>query len=99
MSPKTNQQFALINEFLEKLPNIKPQPIEKNVEVKDISENSVVPHEDFMTETFAKILIKQGSYDKAIEIYQKLILKFPEKNTYFASQIEEIKKLKNNPNQ
>ncbi|MGC8802395.1 MAG: hypothetical protein ACP5PS_01280, partial [Bacteroidales bacterium] len=94
---KTSQQFALIDEFLEKLPHIKPQPVVEAAPATDISENSVEVHDDFMTETFARILVKQGSYDRAIEIYRKLILKFPEKNTYFASQIEEIEKLKNNP--
>lgn len=94
---KTSQQFALIDEFLEKLPHIKPQPVPESVPVMDISQNSVEVHDDFMTETFARILVKQGSYDRAIEIYRKLILKFPEKNTYFASQIDEIEKLKNNP--
>ncbi|HOK51102.1 MAG TPA: hypothetical protein PLD12_12215 [Bacteroidales bacterium] len=94
---KTNMQFSLIDEFLEKLPHIKPQPVPETAPVTDISQNSVEVHDDFMTETFARILVKQGSYDRAIEIYRKLILKFPEKNTYFASQIEEIEKLKNNP--
>ncbi|MCX7986993.1 MAG: hypothetical protein N2662_08645 [Bacteroidales bacterium] len=94
---KATEQFAIIDEFLEKLPHIKPQPIENTTPVTDISANSVDEHDDFMTETFARILVKQGSYDKAIEIYRKLILKFPEKNTYFASQIEEIEKLRNNP--
>jgi len=96
-APKTSQQFALIDEFLEKLPHIKPQPVPESVPAVDISQNSVEVHDDFMTETFARILVKQGSYDRAIEIYRKLILKFPEKNTYFAGQIEEIEKLKNNP--
>lgn len=94
---KASQQFAIIDEFLEKLPHIKPQPVADATPATDISENSVEVHDDFMTETFARILVKQGSYDRAIEIYRKLILKFPEKNTYFASQIEEIEKLKNNP--
>ncbi len=51
---------------------------------------------DFMTETLAKIYIKQGHYDKAIESYRKLSLKYPKKNSYFASQIENIKKIQLN---
>lgn len=50
----------------------------------------------FITETLAEIYIKQGYYDKAIESYHKLSLKYPKKNTYFASQIEKVKKLKIN---
>ena len=37
--------------------------------------------------------MKQGLYNEALQSYQKLILKFPEKNSYFAGQIENIKKL------
>jgi tetratricopeptide (TPR) repeat protein len=96
-STKASNQFDLIDKFLEELPHIKPKPLEKTATVhNDISEASIEAHDDFMTETFAKILIKQGNFEKAIEIYKKLILKFPEKNTYFVSQIKEIEKLINN---
>lgn len=53
------------------------------------------PSGDFVTETLARIYAKQGFYKDAIHAYEKLSLKFPEKNIYFASQIEEIKKLTN----
>lgn len=50
---------------------------------------------DFVTETLAKIYTRQGMYKQAILAYEKLSLKYPEKNIYFAGQIEEVKKLMN----
>lgn len=47
---------------------------------------------DFCTETIAKIYLEQDYKDKAIEIYSKLILRYPEKNAYFAALIDEINK-------
>ena len=41
----------------------------------------------------AQLLKTQGKYERAIDMYQKLISKNPEKSTFFASQIELIKDL------
>ncbi|MBI9060753.1 MAG: hypothetical protein JEZ14_02115 [Marinilabiliaceae bacterium] len=49
--------------------------------------------DDLMSETLASIYIKQKYYRKAISIFDKLRLKYPEKNTYFADQISELEKL------
>lgn len=51
--------------------------------------------DDFCTETLAQIYADQGYYEQAKRIYSKLLLNFPEKNTYFASLIEKITEIEN----
>ena len=60
----------------------------------DIARKSVIEHDDIATETLARIYAEQGHHQRAIKIYQQLILKFPEKSRYFAAQ---IKNLENKP--
>ena len=47
--------------------------------------------DEVITETLAGIYYSQGFYRRAIDIYKKLILYYPEKNTYFAALIERCK--------
>ena len=58
----------------------------------DLSEPSGHFGENIVSETLVEILLKQGKKEKAIEVLKKLIWKFPQKKTYFASQIEELRK-------
>ncbi len=55
----------------------------------DIS--SVFDDPDFYTETLAGIYSQQGFYKRAIEIYAKLILLYPEKSSYFATLVQELR--------
>ncbi len=45
---------------------------------------------DIVTEQFAKILSLQGHKERAIAIYNKLSLKYPEKSVYFANCIDTL---------
>ena len=92
---------SLIDRFLLS----KPGAIRRNPEDENKADNenrinmvekSTTENDEFITETLAAIYFQQKSYEKALEAYKKLSLKYPEKSIYFATQIEEIEKLKNN---
>lgn len=51
---------------------------------------SMTDDEEIVTETLAILFFKQGNPTKAIKIYEKLSLLFPEKSSYFAAQIKKI---------
>lgn len=45
----------------------------------------------FYTETLATIYAEQGFVKRALDVYAKLILQYPEKSLYFASLVKELK--------
>ena len=63
-------------------------PIEQNADVVGTPIES-----SFFTETLANIYIKQGKYEKALEIIKRLCLEYPNKNRYFADQIRFLEKI------
>jgi tetratricopeptide (TPR) repeat protein len=63
---------------------------------KELLDKSVLENDELVTETLANIYYEQKNFDKALDAYEKLSLKFPEKSVYFASRIEEIRVIKNN---
>lgn len=65
--------------------------VDRDVEIVGGSDDIDFDSLDFVTETLAKIYADQGYYDKAIEVYAKLILLYPEKSSYFATLVNEIK--------
>lgn len=92
----TKASNDLIDKFISENPTIKPTKLDKpKLTVKNKPHDSDLDS-DLITGTLASIYVKQGLYDEALKAYEKLILKFPEKNTYFASQIEKINKLISN---
>lgn len=58
----------------------------------ELAERSVAENKDVISETLARLLAKQGYRDKAINMYNRLRLAFPEKSAYFAAEIEKLKK-------
>jgi len=89
----------LIDAFLNSEPDSEPHmprlKKESSEDSKDMDQNSFIDDlsEDTFTETLAKIYLKQKRYDRALEIFKSLSLKYPEKNVYFADQIRFLEKL------
>jgi hypothetical protein len=89
-SPKAKKN-ELIDKFIATQPRITPgQAIKDNQ--SDLSKASSELKEDLVSENLAIIFAKQGKTGKAIDIYKKLIWKFPQKKASFATRIEELKK-------
>ena len=90
-SSSIDDKFDLIDSFLSN----KEKRFDPQIQYKseDLSEKSWIATDELMTETLAKVFVKQKKYDKALEAYQILGLKYPEKNSFFALRIKEIKKL------
>ena len=82
----------LISRFIASNPRIEVKEENTRGEVEDLSGRSALEHDSFLTDTLARVYLRQGLYSKAILVYEKLSLKYPEKSSYFASQIEEIRK-------
>ena len=96
LEPKVEKKNknSLIERFLIEEPGVIPADKKTNL-TGDVSKTSIQERENLLSDTLAKIYIKQGLYNKAIFAYEKLSLKYPEKSVYFASQIKEIKEIIN----
>ncbi|WP_438425784.1 hypothetical protein [Aquimarina macrocephali] len=87
-------KFDLIDEFITNNPKI--QPANKNTPARNLAKENLVSSDELMTETLARVYLVQKNYKKAIQAYNILILKNPEKSGFFADQIRAIKKLQEN---
>ncbi|MBP6558137.1 MAG: hypothetical protein KAX93_02855 [Flavobacterium sp.] len=85
----------LINKFIENNPKI--TPIAKDA-IVPVIESVTEDGSYLMTETLARVYLEQKKYSKAIQAYEILILKYPEKSSFFADRISDIKILQQNNN-
>jgi len=81
----------IIEKFIQKDPIIKP-PSPENINNENLARQSAENNYVLVTETLANVYIDQGLHLIAIEVFKKLILKYPEKKSYFATRIEELEK-------
>ncbi|WP_016989264.1 tetratricopeptide repeat protein [Flavobacterium sp. ACAM 123] len=90
------KKAALIDKFIESSPKISPvkHGVASTVRI-DINKDD---HSSLMTETLARVYLEQKKYQKAIQAYEILILKYPEKSSFFADRIMDIKILQQNNN-
>lgn len=87
----THKGDEIIETFIKNEPQIRaPKADQLNNENK--AKKSAEDHNDLVSETLAAIYIEQMLYHKAIETYEKLSLKFPEKSRYFADLIQSLEK-------
>lgn len=97
LEEERQKKAEIIDKFIENNPKISP--------IKPGNSTPIVPIESppednsyLMTETLARVYLEQKKYTKAIQAYEILILKYPEKITFFADRISDIKILQQNNN-
>jgi tetratricopeptide (TPR) repeat protein len=80
----------ILDRFINSNPTISRPKAEFFNPVK-AAQKSLEDNDDLITETLAGMYEKQGNFNKAISMYEKLSLKYPEKSLIFAARIQEIK--------
>ena len=85
------KKFELIDKFISNKPKISPD--KETSSSTNLAKERMIQPESLMTETLARIYVEQKNYEKAIQSYKILSLKYPEKSGFFADQIKAIKKI------
>jgi hypothetical protein len=89
-----DEKINLIDRFIEASPKI--TPVKGDPSPWENLSRTTTETPGLMTETLARVYVEQKKYAKAIQAYEILILKYPEKSVFFANRISEIKDLQQN---
>jgi hypothetical protein len=87
----TDEIALLAAQLQQNIPKIKFDPEKHNADI-NLAAFGEIEDIEFISETLAMVYAEQGYTRKAIQVIKKLILQYPEKNTYFAALIENLKK-------
>ena len=94
LDDEKKKKAQLIDKFIESSPKI--PPIKHSTTSSTYLESNSADTSYLMTETLARVYLEQKKYQKAIQAYEILILKYPEKSSFFANHISDIKILQQN---
>ncbi len=94
LEEEKKKKTELIDKFIESSPKI--SPVRQEGVSKTYVEQSETNNSYLMTETLARVYLEQKKYQKAIQAYEILILKYPEKSSFFADRISDIEILQQN---
>ena len=92
---KKLSKAEIIDKFIAENPSIS-RPKQEFFNPISAAQESGIDPENIVSETLATIYENQGYFAKAISIYEKLKLKYPEKSIIFAAQINALKNKLNN---
>ena len=96
LNVEKRKKTELIDKFIETSPKI--SPVKHGVPSTATFDLNASDNSYLMTETLARVYLEQKKYQKAIQAYEILILKYPEKSSFFADRITDIKILQHNNN-
>ena len=85
-----NEIDNILDKFMRENPSIS-RPKTEFFNPATVAKNSAEEKDEIVSETLARIYLKQGLIKKSILTYEKLCLIYPHKNAYFAALINKIK--------